>query len=798
MTEWPLTSLAVSDFRRIEGTRTIPLDAPIVLIHGPNGTGKTSILSALEMALTGRVESMARQDNRYTAHLPFTGQEFATVQVDVASALRPSLMERMTVGGSRVAGEPALNRDLARFFSERCYLDQASLGRLLELYQLRDGKQESLLARFVNELLGLEHLDALRSGLHDATDLRLLKNLATNLAEADNTAKRASVELKQASSTRENAGREFEQATAAVAQLLTAAGIDVAEADVDQLLELAQDGAGVPDPVLPRALDVDRELAALRGRIEAVAERPTSQRLFDARTVLDETVAANATWRERRQPSILRWADAASSAGIDLSNGWSEGLAGELTKVSSLLSRQDQVRREQTAAEQLLASHERDLAGTTEQLTAAQVEASTLVEGLATLSGVITDNTCPVCDRDFAELRIGHLSDHLDTKLARLAEQGAALTTLRRRRDELAQEVGQLVQARNLVAAQVLDAEGLGALESRRLLLESFGRQFDELDPIIREGESVNAAERDARRVVEQLETADREYAHIDAELARFAADLDTAVGLEESALQACRRLSELSAAAIEALQVREVARRNLAEGARRLNAAKLEHKRLTTLVAEILERKSKWESRVTEAKRRQRVAREVHDAASAARTTIVQRVFTESLNNVWADLFMRLAPSEEFIPAFGIPSATKTTLEVSLETRLRNGELGGPPQMMLSAGNLNTAALSLFIALHLAVEPRMRCLVFDDPVQAMDEVHVAQFAALIRTLAKQLKRQVVIAVHERELFDYLTLELSPAYAGDTLITVELGDRANDVDRGIRRREYSEDRAITG
>lgn len=91
-----------------------------------------------------------------------------------------------------------------------------------------------------------------------------------------------------------------------------------------------------------------------------------------------------------------------------------------------------------------------------------------------------------------------------------------------------------------------------------------------------------------------------------------------------------------------------------------------------------------------------------------------------------------------------------------------------------------------------------MRCLIFDDPVQAMDEVHVAQFAALIRTLAKQLKRQVVIAVHERELFDYLTLELSPAYPGDTLITVELGDRANDLDSGIRRRAYIEDQAITG
>ncbi|MNV87159.1 hypothetical protein D3C71_1812600 [compost metagenome] len=34
--------------------------------------------------------------------------------------------------------------------------------------------------------------------------------------------------------------------------------------------------------------------------------------------------------------------------------------------------------------------------------------------------------------------------------------------------------------------------------------------------------------------------------------------------------------------------------------------------------------------------------------------------------------------------------------------------------------------------------------------------------------------RQVIIAIHERALFDYLTLELSPAFPGDSLITVEV------------------------
>jgi exonuclease SbcC len=50
--------------------------------------------------------------------------------------------------------------------------------------------------------------------------------------------------------------------------------------------------------------------------------------------------------------------------------------------------------------------------------------------------------------------------------------------------------------------------------------------------------------------------------------------------------------------------------------------------------------------------------------------------------------------------------------------------------------------------------------------IQSALTVHIAQFAALLRD------RQVVIAFHERALFDYLTLELSPAWGH--LIAVEV------------------------
>ncbi len=139
----------------------------------------------------------------------------------------------------------------------------------------------------------------------------------------------------------------------------------------------------------------------------------------------------------------------------------------------------------------------------------------------------------------------------------------------------------------------------------------------------------------------------------------------------------------------------------------------------------------------------------------------------------------MRLAPDEPFVPAFALPESTKGAVEATLETLHRDGGKGGNPRAMLSAGNLNTAALTLFLALHLSAKSRLPWLIIDDPVQSMDEVHISQFAALLRTLAKQHGRQIIIAVHEKPLFDYLTLELSPSFDGDTLITVELGRSAN-------------------
>lgn len=64
-----LKSVTITDFRSVRGTVTVPLDSPVVLIHGQNGTGKTSLLAAIELGLTGQVASLARLDPTFGSHL---------------------------------------------------------------------------------------------------------------------------------------------------------------------------------------------------------------------------------------------------------------------------------------------------------------------------------------------------------------------------------------------------------------------------------------------------------------------------------------------------------------------------------------------------------------------------------------------------------------------------------------------------------------------------------------------------------------------------------------------------------
>ena len=802
MHDVPIRRLVVSDFRRIEGTREIPLDAPVVLIHGPNGTGKTSILSALELALTGEIRSMARHSDGYRAHLPFLGRPYATVQADVAKHLQvPVPNTGLSVNGARLDGVPALDHASAQFFSERCYLDQSSLGRLLDLYQAREGSEQSALEKFVNELLGLERLDALRTGLGDANDFRLLKKLASGVDEADREAKAAALALREQAAIRAQATTQVSGARAATLAIVESLDFEVVpdsnQALVAHVRKLV-DGHSARDS-LATSQQLHQELLELKGRVSALTSRSTSQQIEEARAALVAASAELEVWESTFGSRVRAWDAKAESLGVDPDTQITDAVERAVTTTLNELEAAEETRsRAKSVAAQLDAART-DLDRLRIQLADAHEHSSALVEGLSVLRGAVeATNICPVCDRDFAEISGASLHQHLDSKLAELTNHGIQLIALRNERDKFSSAVSLLEGEYARLTAQVLsgDQQQL-ALEQRHLALVELASETEGIEAVKSHGVRLAEQVRDAHRSLDELETASGEALRIRSEFSRYAALLGV------SLTPAFGDLQVASAQLLEAAQAQatrfaaEVSRYQEAnEQATRLAKALEDESLAVQRVAEIADNKKLWDDRVAEAKRRQSVAREVHEAATQARTNIVHRVFTESLNEVWKTVFTRLAPNEGFIPSFGIPSATKKTFDIKLETTHRSGEASGPPQMMLSAGNLNTAALSLFLALHLAVEPTVPCLVFDDPVQAMDEVHVAQFAALIRLLSKQNDRQVIIAVHERELFDYLMLELSPAYQGDELITIELGAHAADVDQGVTRHRWTPDIAV--
>ena len=130
-----ITSLTATDFRSLRGTVTVPMDSPVVLIHGRNGAGKTSLLTAMELGLTGNLASLSRLDPQFQEHL--VHKEAKSRRGSVSIGVNGLGVEfpagHFDIHGHQFTGNAALDPILARHFSERCYLVQSTLTSLLSV-----------------------------------------------------------------------------------------------------------------------------------------------------------------------------------------------------------------------------------------------------------------------------------------------------------------------------------------------------------------------------------------------------------------------------------------------------------------------------------------------------------------------------------------------------------------------------------------------------------------------------------------------------------------------------------------
>ena len=784
-----ISSLTVRDFRSIRGNVTVPMDAPIVLVHGKNGAGKTSLLSGMELALTGQLSSLDRMDANLPRHLVHRGAGEAYVSVSASGAGTSSGEFRINSSGSK--GNSALTPQLARHYSERCYLAQSTLSRLLEIYQPKDvAAGASPLTRFVKELLGLDALDALIDGLRDAGDVRRLRGGATLYWEVRDRLPNIQAELDKLSRDIAATDQQAEGLLSTARELLnlhwpSEAALPIA----DWTKFLAQHSY---DADLQRAVQLRHEINALLGQWRNSASTPTGSELME--TVESAASGADEALQAWLQTTGKQLSEAFEHLAVyfpdlpsPLANRPEYARVTARKAVDAEIRRCEQALALDAVAAKSAAEAEADRKGLQErlnlldeQIARHSQQAGELAHALSALLPHVHSNDCPVCNRNFAEVSSTPLVGHLASNVSSLTEAAGRLAALSKERSDTVTVIA--VRERELASAlaRVFSTESRQDLESRLSRLKD---QLSVLDRLALEAlrgnvlfeQAANTAQGLAslrannQRAVSLRGIADQIAANLALEPIGENKSLNLA--LERPHAHVINMESELGA--------RQAARQRVEAVLREYQLKRRASDDITERRSELRAELAGLTERKTAGDRAIEQAKELTKIAQAERTGIVRRVFNDSLNAAWKDLFVRLAPDEPFVPAFALPESARGAVEARLETLHRDGEKGGTPRAMLSAGNLNTAALTLFLALHLSAKAHLPWLVIDDPVQSMDEVHISQFAALLRTVAKQHGRQIIIAVHEKPLFDYLALELSPAFEGDSLITIELGRTAN-------------------
>ena len=445
-----LQAITVSNFRSIRGSVTVPLDAPVVLIHGLNGAGKTSVLAAIELALTGQFAGAVPPDPGVFVH---RGSKQATIQLDTTSGTTAGKLD-----ANGLDLNPMLDAAETRFYTERCYLTQARLGRLLEMDQSADGRIDTPLTRFIKDLLRLDRLDALVDGLHAVGDKRNLRRLAPRYGEVERElakSQRRVAEL-QASLRTVTAQREV-----LLDSLRTSAGnLGIATPDVANDVDLGQwqdlfTDDGMIETELTLLTGARRELTSVQRRLQKKTTPDSARVMVEAETAAAAARRRADEWRSTTGVAFERILNGLRELLPDLpsiaSSGPSEAFdtalgrtAAELGRCTTSLSKDEVDRVSIESLGERIAQSQARLAAVDRQIegigSSGELE-SRLTQALSELVAHVRDDECPVCGRDFSEVSAQPLHAALISRIANLSESAARLQSLIGARSETSSDL---------------------------------------------------------------------------------------------------------------------------------------------------------------------------------------------------------------------------------------------------------------------------------------------------------------------------------------------------------------------
>ena len=794
-----IVDVQLANFRRISGSHRLPLDSDIVVIYGPNGSGKTSIIQAIEYAITGSVGDL-RESTDYERVLQ---NQFSPDPMRVSLTCLNDKGEQLVLQPPDGEGELRRQPELAevrRYFAERGYLSQHQLTRLLESYQTcGPAGDDQVLVQFIQRLLQLDELMNLSDGLFISLDRRRLRKKLRALEDLEGEEK----DLRTTAAETQQSVQEYK---ASIADTVRRVRSSLDELDL-KLDEPCPDDQSAREDVAAWAervsehseaetallLTAQREYSALLDDLRRVTAGMGSQTLLDDSRVVDaraellrvqlETSDAQQSLAQHR----VRIDAAVMQSGEDFGPDFSQ-----LPDLAYLEVLEDAVQRRLSEVRALLQSVKADkerlsvlenevirlderIAGLQEppQTDAGRIEKASAVLLMA-LELVSEDDICPVCSRDFAEVHQGGLRSRITQQIAEL--QAANEEAVKRSKEYQSAVVQrrvlgiELERLRSGVQGRTDETVLVGRIERLEQTVFGLNEASDSRATVGTRLAEIAAAQ----ALVDGLDRTKARLLDTRSSLLRIqeSAGLvasgdgttltDLAVGIQvalEARLQPLNDRHERLLVIREALQALET---DLAQ----VKDAEKQAKRADSALSDALRR-------LKEVDRIEQIGRRLAEASSRTRADALRNAIESDLNEVWRDLFTRLVPTEPFTPELSSPSVERRKLSISAMVRA-TGVKPMDSQATLSAGNLNTAALCLFLALNMVEAPSLPVIVLDDPIQSMDDIHLVNFAGLLTALSRDGNRQLIVAVHEKALFEYLLHELGPTRPGDSTLGIEL------------------------
>jgi DNA repair exonuclease SbcCD ATPase subunit len=670
-----LEQISISGFRGFNRECEVSIRANVVILKGPNGSGKTSLIDAIQWLLLGDISRFRGGvlkkgedyiSNRYASGPPFVAAKLSGDQGPVRISRRGiGDAMQLQVEGHEI---PNLLEDDAQAWLDKTMGAGSAENKPSELLRRhllqQDEMREFLQAdtneryEFVASLTGMERLTSLDNQLTS--------------------------ELKSA----RQAARDLQTRVEKAESELASASVD--RTDTRQLLE-------------ERAVPVDLEGAAKAAALLSSEEAPTEPvQLSDALSVRSEEILEELEGLEenRRQRQLAD--QQARESGADASQ-----LAELRTKIGALGG-------EEAQARERLVKAEGDLA-------AARITADK-AQQLAALALEQIEGACPVCGQE-------HNHDETRTRLERLL----------RGTPELAEGTAAVDAAEAAVAgiaASLADARSqLAELEAAAERRAEAEQSIERLEVERKEGRErlkalIDAPAKGGEKELEESATTRR--AEIDAALARLRRGLERELGNRRTA----RRVTALD-------------------------------ERVGDLLAHLDDLREKLRAQQTRVKRAEEVRKNLGRHINA-----VMGEATNGSTELINEIYRRLDVHPTF-QEFGFHTQRHYEtghLRPWVYDRRRGRD--GNALHVLSAAQLNSLAICLFLALNLESRSGLSTAVLDDPVQSLDDVNLLSLADVLRTVRSE--RQVIVSTHDEILAELLIRKLRPLHPEDATVVVTI------------------------